>query len=161
MQEMQELWVQSLGGEDPPEKSMTTHSSILAWRIPWTQEPGGHDWSNWARSFAKLYPTVCNPMDCSTPGFPVLHCLPKFPQTHVLWVSDAIQSSHPLSLPSPPALNLCQHQGPRQNLNLLSESAPLYITADTMLLCMSAPLNFILRGIDFLANNKPLEAQHF
>ena len=42
-----------------------------------------------------------------------------------------------------------------------SLKVPLYITADTMLLCMSAPLNFILRGIDFLANNKPLEAQHF
>ena len=45
---------------------------------PWTEEPSGHDWSNWARSFAKLCPTVCNPMDCSTPGFPVLHYLPEF-----------------------------------------------------------------------------------
>ena len=41
MQEMQETWVQSLGQEDPLEKEMTTHSSILAWRIPWTEEPGG------------------------------------------------------------------------------------------------------------------------
>ena len=38
---MQETWVQSLGGEDPLEKGMATHSSILAWRIPWTEEPGG------------------------------------------------------------------------------------------------------------------------
>ena len=38
---MQETWVQSLGGEDPPEKEMATHSSILAWRIPWTEEAGG------------------------------------------------------------------------------------------------------------------------
>ena len=55
--------------------------------------------------------TLCNPMDCSTPGFPVLHHLPEFAQTHVHQVSDAIQPSHPLSSPSPPAFNLSQHQG--------------------------------------------------
>ena len=49
-------------------------------------------------------------MDCSTPGFPVLHYLPEFAQTHVHWVNDAIQPSHPLSLPSPLALNLSPHQ---------------------------------------------------
>ena len=54
--------------------------------------------------------TLCNPMDCSTPGFPVLHHLPEFAQTHVHWVGDAIQPSHPLSSPSPPAFNLSQHQ---------------------------------------------------
>ena len=51
------------------------------------------------------------PMDCSTPGFPVLHYLLEFAQTHVHWVGDAIQPSHPLSPSSPPALNLSQHQG--------------------------------------------------
>ena len=50
-------------------------------------------------------------MDCSTPGFPVHHQLLEFAQTHVHWVSDAIQPSHPLSSPFPPALNLSQHQG--------------------------------------------------
>ena len=54
--------------------------------------------------------TLCNPMDCSMSGLPVLHCLPEFTQTHVHWVGDAIQPSHPLSPPSPPALNLSQHQ---------------------------------------------------
>ena len=54
-------------------------------------------------------PTLCNPMDCSTPGFPA--CLPKFAQTHVHQVSDAIQPSHPLSFPPPSVLNLSQHQG--------------------------------------------------
>ena len=58
MQEMQETQVQSLGGEDLPEKSMTTHSSILSWRIPWTEEPDGHDWSNRAHSFANLCPAL-------------------------------------------------------------------------------------------------------
>ena len=46
-----------------------------------------------------------DPMDCNTPGFPVLHYLSEFAQTHVHWVDDAIQPSHPLLLPSPPALN--------------------------------------------------------
>ena len=55
--------------------------------------------------------TLCNPMDCSTPGFPVLLCLLEFAQTHVHLINDAIQPSHPLSPPSPPALNLSQHQG--------------------------------------------------
>ena len=54
--------------------------------------------------------TLCNSMDCSTPGFPVLHYLPEFSQDHEYWVSVAIQTSHPLSPPSPPALNLSQHQ---------------------------------------------------
>ena len=53
---------------------------------------------------------LCDPMDCSTPGFSVLH-LPEFTQTHVHRVGDAIQPSHPLSSPSPPALNHSQHQG--------------------------------------------------
>ena len=55
--------------------------------------------------------TLCNPMDCSTPGFPVVHHLQEFAQTHVRWVGDAIQPSHPLSSPSLPAFNLSQHQG--------------------------------------------------
>ena len=55
--------------------------------------------------------TLCNPMNYSTPGLPVRHQLPEITQTHVYWVSDAIQPSHPLSSPSPPTFNLSQHQG--------------------------------------------------
>ena len=55
--------------------------------------------------------TLCEPMNCSTPGLPVHHQLPEFIQTHVYWVGDAIQPSHPLLSPSPPALKLFQHQG--------------------------------------------------
>ena len=62
-------------------------------------------------SVGQSCPTLCDPMDCSTPGFLVHHQLPEFTQTHVHWVGDVIQPSHPLSLPSPPALNLSQHQG--------------------------------------------------
>ena len=62
-------------------------------------------------SVAQLCLTLCNPMDCSTPGLPVPHQLLEFTQTHVRGVRDAIQPSHPLSSPSPPAFNLYQHQG--------------------------------------------------
>ena len=54
---------------------------------------------------------LCNPMDCSTPGLPVHHQIPEFTQTHVHWVGDAMQPSHPLSSPSPPTFSLSQHQG--------------------------------------------------
>ena len=60
--------------------------------------------------FSHSVPTLCDPMDCSTPTFPVLHHLPEFAQTHVHWVSDAIQPSHPL-LSSSPTFNLSQPQG--------------------------------------------------
>ena len=62
-------------------------------------------------SVAQSCPTLCDPMDCSFPGFPVHHQLLKIAQTHVHRVGDAIQLSHPLSSPSPPTFNLSQHQG--------------------------------------------------
>ena len=61
-------------------------------------------------SVVQSCPTLCDPMDCSTPGLHVHHQLPEFTQTHDHWVSDAIQPSHPLSSPSPLALNLSQYQ---------------------------------------------------
>ena len=62
-------------------------------------------------SVSQSCPTLCSPMDCSTPGLPVHHQLLELAQTHVHRVGDAIQPSHPLSSPSPPAFNLSQHQG--------------------------------------------------
>ena len=62
-------------------------------------------------SVAQSRPTLCNPMDCSISGLHVHHQLAEFTQTHVHWVADAIQPSHPLSFPSPPAFNLSRHQG--------------------------------------------------
>ena len=62
-------------------------------------------------SVIKSCTALCNPMDCSMPGFPVLYYLPEFAQTPVHWIWDAIQSSHSLSPPCPPALNLSQNQG--------------------------------------------------
>ena len=62
-------------------------------------------------SVSQSCPTLCDPMNRSTPGLPVHHQLPESTQTHVHWVDDVIQPSYPLSSPSPPALNLSQHQG--------------------------------------------------
>ena len=62
-------------------------------------------------SVAQLCLTLLDPIDCSTPGFPVHHQLLELAQTHVLQVGDVIQLSHPLLSSSPPAFNLSQHQG--------------------------------------------------
>ena len=67
--------------------------------------------SQWVSSVAQSCPTFCDPMDCSMPGHPVHHQLLQYTQIHVHWVGDAMQPSHPLSSPSPPAFNLSQHQG--------------------------------------------------
>ena len=68
-------------------------------------------WAVQFSSVAQMCPTLCELMDLSMPGFSVHHQLPEFTQTHVHWVGDVIQPSHPLSPPSPPAFNLSQHQG--------------------------------------------------
>ena len=74
-------------------------------------------------SVTQSCPTLCDPMDCSTPGLPVHHQLQEFIQPHVHWIGDAIQPSHPLSSPSPPAFNLSQHQGLFQWVNSLHQVA--------------------------------------
>ena len=74
-------------------------------------------------SVAQSCPTLCDPMNRSTPGLAVHHQLPELTQTHVHWVGDAIQPSHPLSSPSPPAPNPSQHQGLFQWVNSLHQVA--------------------------------------
>ena len=74
-------------------------------------------------SVAQSCPTLCYPMNCSTPGGPVHHQLPEFTQTHIYRVGDAIQPFHPLSSPSPPAPNPSQHQSLLQWVNSLHEVA--------------------------------------
>ena len=77
-------------------------------------------------SAAKSCLTLCNPMDCNMPGFPVLHYLLEFAQTHTHWVSDTIEPSHPLSLPSLFAFNLFQHQG-SQSIGASASVLPMNI----------------------------------
>ena len=74
-------------------------------------------------SVAQSCPTLCNPINCSIPGHPVHHQLPEFTQTHVHRLSNAIQPSHPLSSPSPPAPNPSQHQSLFQWVNFSHEVA--------------------------------------
>ena len=74
-------------------------------------------------SIAQSCLTLCKPMDCSTPGFPLRHQLPELTKTHVHWVGDAIQPSHPLLSPSPPAFNLSQHQGFFQSVSFSHQVA--------------------------------------
>ena len=74
-------------------------------------------------SVAQSYPTLCNPKGCSMPGLPVHHQVSELAQTHVHWIRDAIQSSYPLLSPSPPAVNLSQHQGLFQWVSSLHQVA--------------------------------------
>ena len=90
-------------------ESGSEHGSLAL--PPQKKKKTGQKGSYCCCSVAQSRPTHCDPMDCSTSGFPVFHCLLEFAQTHVHRVDDAIQPSHPLSPSSPPALNLSQHQG--------------------------------------------------
>ena len=88
---------------------------LLLLRIPTTSIPSPCEtntgFASQFSSVTQLCPTLCNPMNRSMPGLPVHYQLPESTQTHVHRVGDAIQPSHPLSSPSPPALHLSQHQG--------------------------------------------------
>ena len=81
------------------------------------------NWSPFFSSVAQLCPILCNPMNCSTPGLPVHHQLLEFTQTYVHRVNDAIQPSHPLSSPSPPAPSTSHHQSLFQWVNSSHEVA--------------------------------------
>ena len=77
----------------------------------------------WFSSVAQSCPTLCDPMDCRTPGFPVHHQLPELAKTHTHWVSDAIQPCHPLLCPFPPAFSLSQLQNLFQRVSSLHQVA--------------------------------------
>ena len=96
-------------------KFLVMYCWSLAWRI----------WSITFSSVTQSCPTLCDPMNHSTPGLPVHHQLPEFTQTYIHRVSDAIQPSYPLSPPSPPAPNPSQHQSLFQWVNSSHEVAKL------------------------------------
>ena len=86
--------------------------------------PSAEPWDDYQfSSVTQSCLTICDPMNCSKPGLPVHHQLPEFTQTHIHWVNDAIQLSHPLSSPSPPAPNPSQHQSLFQWVNSSHEVA--------------------------------------
>ena len=102
--------------------------------VTWTKAKGTpiyEEWGFWSyptksfqfSSVALSCLTLCDPLDCSTPDFSVHHQLPELTKTHVHWVGDAIQPSHPLSSPSLPAFNLAQHQGLFQSVSSSNQVA--------------------------------------
>ena len=104
-------------------------------------------------------------MNCSMPGFPVLHCLPEFAQTHVRWVSDALQLSHPLSPPSPLALNFSQYQGLFQWVDSSHQVAKVleFSFSISSFNVYSGLISFRIDWFDFLAVQGTLKSllQHY
>ena len=96
--------------------------------------------TQWVSSVAQPCPILFDPMDCSRPGLPVHHQLPEFAQTHVYWVSDAIQPSHPLSSPSY-AFDLFQHQGLFQ---WVSEGPSMCINYDIIVTWRKKNISYLL-----------------
>ena len=88
-------------------------------------------------SVTQLCLTVCDPIDCSMQGFPVFHYLPEFAKTHVHWIGHAIQPSHLLLPPSPPALSLYQHQGILQWVGFASGGQSIGASASASVLPMN------------------------
>ena len=103
------------------EKGMKQHKKILHDKAIFTH----HIFSVQFSTVAQSCPTLCDPMNRSMPGLPVHHQLPESTQTHVHFVRDAIQPSHPLSSPSPLAFNLSQHQGLFQGVSSFHQVAKL------------------------------------
>ena len=105
-----------LASPSPPALNLSQHQSLFKW-IKQSLK------SVQSSSVDQSCPTLCDPIDCSTPGFSVYHQLQELAQTHVHWVSDAIQASLPLLSPSLPVFNLSQHQGLFQGVNSLHQVA--------------------------------------
>ena len=108
-------------------------------------------------------------MDCSTPGFPVHRQLPELDQTHVHQVNDAIQPSHPLSSPSPPAFNLSQHQGlfqcqfyasGGQSIRICASVLPMNIQ-DWFPLGLTSLISFQLKGLSRVFSNTTVQKHQF
>ena len=88
-----------------------THTYSIYLSIYPSTHPSTYLFTSQFSSVTPSCPTLCDPMNCSTPGFPILYQLPELDQTNVHQASDAIQPSHPLLSPSPPAFHLSQNQG--------------------------------------------------
>ena len=114
---------------------------------------------------------LCDFMDCSTPDFPVHHQLPELAQTHVHWVGDAIQPSHPLSSPSPPAFILSQHQGLFQWVSSSHQVAKILESASASVLPMNIQEWFPLgltgwislqsKGLSWVFSNTTVQKHQF
>ena len=113
-----DLAVQETLKSSPAPQLESINSSVLSFYLMVRPLPDNHyqfppsrSLKEWESKFSSVQSTLCDPMNHSTTGLPVHHQLQEFTQTYVHRVGDAIQPSHPLSSPSPPAINLSQHQG--------------------------------------------------
>ena len=105
-------------------------------------------------SVAQSCPTLCDPMNCSTPGLPVHHQLPEFTQTHVHWVGDAIQPSHPLSSPFPPALKSLQSESLKHWSWFLRSPHPLHFQSAGLSRCLHQYLPLCSRSCPRLVKHE-------
>ena len=118
-------------------------------------------------SVAQSYPTLRDPMDCSTPGFPVHHQLLELAHTHVHPVSDAIQPSHPLSSPSPPAFRLSQHQSFPMSRFFISGGQSIGVSASASVLSVKIPfgltglISLLSKGLSRLFSNTTVQKHPF
>ena len=118
-------WVAMPSSRGPSQPKDRTWVSYIAGRFFTDQPTSAHS----VQFSHSVVSDSLRPMDCSVPGFPVHHQLPEPAQTHAHWVSDAIQPSHPLSSPSPPAFNLSQHRGLFQWVSSLHQVAKVLISS--------------------------------
>ena len=109
-------------------------------------------------SVAQSCPTLCNPMNCSTPGLPVPHHLPEFAQLHVHWISDAIQPSHLLSPSSPFAFSLSQNRYPFQRVSSWHQAAKVLELSISPSNEYSGLISFKIHWFDLLAVQETLKS---
>ena len=121
-------------------------------------------------SFTQPCLTLSAPMNCSTPGLPVHHQLPEFTQTHVHWVNDAIQPSHPLSSPSPPAPSPSQHQSFPMNQLFARGGQSTGVSASASVLPMNTQdcplgwtgwISFQYKGLSRVFSNSTVQKHQF
>ena len=112
-------------------------------------------------SVAQTCPIFCDPMECSTHGFPLHHQLPEPNQTHVHHVGDAIQPSHPLLSPSPPAPNPSQHQGLFQWVNSSHEVAKVLNTQDWSPLGWTGWISLQSKGLSRVFSTNTVQKHQF
>ena len=133
---------------------ISTHYSHVTIKETWLKRFSSVQFS----SVAQFCPTLCNPMNCSTPGLPVHHQLPEFTQTHVHLDVDAIQPSHPLLSPSPPAPNPSQHQSLFQWVNSSRELAKSFSFSISPSKEHPGLIFFRMDWLDPLAVQEPLKS---
>ena len=121
--------------------------ALFKWKKDWKS----HSYINWflihvtCCSVVQLCPTLCEPIDCSTPGLPVLHHLPKFAQVHVHCISDGVQQSYPLTPSSPLALSPSQHLGLIHWVSYSHQMTKTRASASASVLLLSIQGWFLLR----------------